>query len=80
VPSKRAYWGAYVFTLAFLRHKRVAALPAILAAVLAAEGASMAWQAMEDIHALAADRKEHRSSYDYFADTYRKAPDAAGAD
>lgn len=57
MPRKRAYWGAYVITLAVLRHKGAGPLPAVLAAMLAAEAAGKAWQAMEDIHALAEDSK-----------------------
>lgn len=57
-PAKRAYWGAYVVTLAVLRARGVAVLPAFLAAVLAAEGASKAWQAMEDVHELAQARRQ----------------------
>lgn len=56
VPANRAYWGAYVFTLVVLRRKHVPPAPAILTAVLAAEAASMAWNTMEDIRALARDR------------------------
>lgn len=50
-----------------LRLKRVGILPAFLAALVAAEGAEKAWQAMEDVHALAEARK-------------REAPGATGAD
>jgi hypothetical protein len=56
-PAKRAYWVTYATVLAVLRTKRVAFLPAFLAALVAAEGAEKAWQAMEDVHALAEARK-----------------------
>lgn len=57
-PAKRAYWGTYVAVLTILRSRGVAVLPAFLAALLAAEGASKAWQTMEDVQALARARKE----------------------
>ncbi|HXC83864.1 MAG TPA: hypothetical protein VNV62_18605 [Trebonia sp.] len=57
-PAKRAYWGTYVAVLAILRSRRVAPLPAFLAALLAAEGARKMWQAMEDVHALAEEVRQ----------------------
>lgn len=52
-PDRRAFWGTWALVMAICARRRVPFLAALLTAELAAAGAMKAWQAAEDLHALA---------------------------
>jgi hypothetical protein len=57
-PQRRAFWGAYLVTVAVCARKRVPFLAAFVMGELAGHAAAKAWQIAEDVHAIAENARE----------------------